>query len=272
MRIIDLNRLRAAVESITSCTAPVVQVDGIEAHGGRLCSPFKSHHLVDYRPATENYGALLTAWNGHHHLQVEGEPPAPRPISANGCVGEFVQLTVPHEFVEPLFALARRLGLSPRHLTLPESLSHMYHVFVLRPSLAGWHYGRPVFWAAAPGEGNTRALVEGEPVATQGGLVVVPQPETLPADLPTWNSWAAPWLWFFNHVAAFSDADATEAEILAEPAERVTPKAVLYNGLPRAAIYLHGPAHLVARDHDPVEIGPGAFVALHRFPDENDVD
>jgi len=263
MRIIDMNRLQSAVESICACTAPTVQVGEVVARAEGLNSPYKSHQAVEFRAAAEDTGALLAAWNGRHHVQVGGEPSTPHPV--DGYVGEWVRLTVPTAMVSSLFSLARRVGLAP--LTPAKNLMDVY---VLAPSLAGWHYGRPVFWATnAQGDGdNAPAVIEGEPVARQGGLEIIPQPEALPADLATWNSWPAHRPWFFNHVPVSVDG----TDVSEESEEHATPLGVLYNGFPRAALYLRGPVRLIARDHDPVEIGPGAYIALHRFPSGGRVD
>jgi len=261
MRLIDLNRLQSAVESICACTAPTVQVGAIEAHAAGLNSPYVSHQLVDYQPGQDT-GAILAAWNGRHHLQIGGEPPAPHPV--DGYVGEWVRLTVPAAMVGSLFSLARRVGLAP--LTPAKNLMD---VFVLAPSLAGWHYGRPVFWAtSAQNDTNAPAAIEGEPVITQGGLEIVTQPEALPADLATWNSWPTHRPWFFNHVPV----DAGEVDVPEDNEEHATPLGVLYNGFPRAALYLRGPVRIIARDHDPIEVGQGAYIALHRFPNGGRVD
>ena len=254
MRLIDVNRLQSAVESIMTFTAPTVQVGEIVARADRLGSPCKSRRVVEYHLAQDMKGAFLSAWSGRHHIQVGGESPDPHPT--DGYVGEFVQLTVPTTMVEPLFALARRVGLTPA------CKAKLVEVYVLRPSLAGWHYNRPVFWAvnAQNEQANSPAVVEGEPLLSQGGLEILLPPEVLQADLPTWNPWPSHRPWFYNHVP-MNGTDTEESE------EHAAPVAVLYKGLPRAALRLDGPVRLVARDHSPVELGAGSYIALHRFPD-----
>jgi len=236
-----------------------VQVGEVVARAEGLNSPYKSHQAVEFCPASsEDTGAVLAAWNDRYHVQIGGEPPDPHPVY--GYVGEFVRLSVPISFVEPLFPLARRLGLSPRQLAATEGLVDVY---VLTPSLAGWHYSRPVFWAtSAQNDTNAPAVIEGEPVITQGGLEVVPPPEVLRGDFPTWNPWAGHRPWFYNHVPA----DTGEVSVPEESVEYAAPVAVLYNGFPRAAVRLDGPVRIVARDHDPVEVGEGGYIAIHRFP------
>jgi len=241
MRIPELKRLLATVQSISACTAPTVQVGKIRANGDRLNSPYSSHRLVEYQVVEEAGGATLVAWNNRSFLQVGGEPPDPYPLE--GYVSEVKEAEVPSGLLEPVIKLCRTLGLYPK---IPEELVKVY--FFSR-KLAGFHFGRPVFWMAN-GE-NSPLELEGEPKIQQGSLTLL-EGEHLP-EAPFWD----PGKKFYNHTLSLVEG----AEDDGSPA---WPAALIYQGVPMAGLRVIGPGRIISKDHPPIEVPERRiFVAIH---------
>jgi hypothetical protein len=143
MYLYQVSYLRRAIRSLTTCTAPSVQVGRIVADADRLNSPFRGRHEVTYR-VLQNGPAepLIAAWNGRYHLWIgEARPPQP-PEPLKGLVHDWVLLEVPRLLLQPLLDLAERLGLG--RVDLPE----IFYVSLAMPRLAGFQEGKPVFQAA----------------------------------------------------------------------------------------------------------------------------
>ena len=268
LRLRVVCQIESAVQSITTCTAPTVQVGGVTAWADRMCSPYVSRRTVEYAEADFQLpsGAVYAASPSYALLLgVAGEPEkVVPPFPVGGLVTVWEGGLVPAALVQPVLGLARELGLRPQ-----DPRRELIHVWVLSPVLAGWHYGRPVFWAA--GEGNAPAALEGEPAHQQGALLVgwcggdVPQAQV-------WPCWAGqPSAWFFNHATAY---EGRERAMNTVPAESMAhPVAVMYQCVPHAAVRLYGPALIVARDHEDLTVPEGDFLGLHPFPTrEGDVD
>jgi len=240
MYLYRVNYLRRALRSLTMCTAPSVQRGAVVADANCLCSPYGGRHTVTYR-VVQSYSPTLAAWNAHYNLWVGGdEPPEPKPL--DNLVHDWGEFEIPRFVLQPLLNLAERLGLG--HVELPD----LVFIRLEMPRLAGFHYGNPVFFAAA--SDNTPLEVTGEPVYQQGHLMIFRYDDDLP--LPLWFANE----WFFNHARD----ERTSSSMYA------TPGAVLRDSVPHAAVRV-APGRVFSPDHDDLEIPEGQWLALHRFPE-----
>jgi hypothetical protein len=255
MRLIDVRRLQAAVQSISTCTAPTVQVGNVRAVADRLNSPYISRHLVEYQVVGEEEatrGAALVAWSPRYFIQVGGEPPTPYPLQ--GYVSEVREVEVPTSFLDPLLELCWDLGLHPE---VPQEEA-LVKVYFFTRALAGFHFGQPVYWLA-DGEKNSPLRLEGEPLLQQGSLALL---EDIP--VPYWCYWE-PGGRFFNHILLV-DQGSEDDELPAQPA------AVVYRGQRAAVVRVYGPGKIISPDHEPVELPAGGLIALHPFPRREGMD
>lgn len=262
MRVIDLNRLQSAITSITSCTSPSFQVGGIVVQAYRLCSPYRSRHTVEFAKARQNTPrCVIRAWNSCHALDIATVPvtymPAPRTFGT--MVGRWIELTVPASLVWPVIEFAQ--GFLGELIRFPANDDELIQVWVLVPHLAGYHFGKPVFYLAAapePGAENEVMCVPEAPedkIIRQGHLFFVPKDGL---DIGTgWYTRER----FFNHL----HGDEEKSESLYERTA-VTPVAVEYSGQAMCAVHVYGPARITSRDHNPIELPEGSWIALHPFP------
>ena len=258
-----LLRISSAVESICTTSSPTIQVGEVVAQGSKFCSPYVSRHEVSFSVAENPLpSGAIRASSWKHELAIGMAKPTPVPHGH--YVGEWVGGPVPTFLVEPVYQLARELGLPVSVTQAP-----LTQAWVLRPALAGWHYGRPVFLLA--GEGNAPAALEGEPAYQQGALLVGWNGDDFLV-APKWYAWAGrPIVWFFNHAVAHGVG--RDAVLQSVPAEgTAVAVAVLYHGTPHVAVRVSGPVQIVARDHEDLTIPEGEWVALHPFPRRGDED
>lgn len=265
MRIIDLNYLKSAIESITTCTSPAVQVEEIVAYGRRLNSPYASRHEVIYTIEKRIEG-VLSAWNGKYHVHVDGTPPSPYPL--RGYVREWKEIEVPTAMLQPLIRLATELGLNPKVPNTP-----LVTVYILRKVVAAWNYSKPIFWLSSSDINKTLAnkpleitIPPQKIVYRQGSLIFVRKNDVLEIipdleEYPVKMWWDSEWL--FNHLL-YSNTERTEYY----DEERVaTPVAVLHSGEPHAITWVTAPCKIIARDHPPITIKDDAmFLAIHPIP------
>jgi hypothetical protein len=267
MQLRVVKRIESAVQSVSTCADPTVQVGSVVARAGGLCSPYISRRTVEYAAAEKPLpiGEVVYAASSRYTLLIGAPRPQEvvPPTPAGGAIVTYWEGgVVPTSLVQPVIELAWKLRLAPHY-----PYGKTTHTWVLSPVLAGWHYGRPVFWAST-GE-NTPVELDGEPTYRQGSLLV----GWSTGDVPFSDTWAnregCPTAWFFNHATAYEGRE----RAMATPAEEamVSPVAVLYNGAPHAAVRLYGPALLVARDHEDLNVPEGNFLAIHPIP-QRDVD
>jgi hypothetical protein len=252
MRLIDVQRLQSAVESITTCTAPSVQVGQLVARAGHLNSPCRSRHAVDFSPATQEIPyAVVRAWNSRHAVEIALTPisytPAPRPVE--GLVGEWVELSVPATFVRPVINLAQQLFFQ---LPFPVRDEKLVQAWVLTPRLAGYHFRQPVFYLADD-DGDGVFQVPEDTVLQQGHLRIVPRDGL---DIGgVWHGSQA----LFNHTLQ-------KDEFITPDCSLARPVAVEYTGRIMCAVRFTGPARITSPDHDPLDVPEGSWLALHPFP------
>jgi len=239
MYLYQINYLHRAVQSLITCTAPSVQRGAVIACADHLCSPYGGRHTVTYHVSAQ--AAILAAWNGRHKLWVGDEPPAPEALG--GLVHDWVQVEAASVLLWPLLDLTERLGLG--RLELPGVVS----LYIAMPRLAGFHYGKPVFFAA--NAANTVVSVTGGPEYQQGHLLIFDNDCDL--SLPLWYDRE----YFFNHVL---NEKSTAKPVYA------TPNAVLVGDVPHAAVWVANPGRVFSPDHDDLEIPVGRWIALHPFP------
>lgn len=152
VRMIDFNRLYYAVLSITTCTAPVVQVEKVVAEADCLCSPYASRHTVSFREAEYLPEGVIYAGNSRYELWLDFLPYVrgqiqirPRPFE--GYQHEAVSMRVPSSQILPVVRLAERLvGDLPFVRRIPNWIPDLVYVHLSRPVLAGFSEdGRPLF-------------------------------------------------------------------------------------------------------------------------------
>jgi hypothetical protein len=169
-----------------------------------------------------------------------------------------VELQVPAFLVEPLFGLVERLfGRFPYDRVEP-----LVQVWLLRPRLAGYHFGRPVFYRATDDNRplDIDDLITGESIS-QGHLTLYPV-----GSCYVGSRWYADES-LFNHTLVKGTKSWGRTNKYA------TPVAVIHRGETVAGVTICGPACIEAVDHDPVDVPAGYWVAVHPFPSPSgDVD
>jgi hypothetical protein len=149
--------------------------------------------------------------------------------------------------------------------------------------LYGWHYGVPVFGAAAlkgDKEENVITEINGAQMLQQGSLLIVPENDQYVPALTDWipvyrhvNSGNI--YWFFNHFLVAPEAEAVvkeSGERVFEVANHVKAVAVVWKGHVYACTRITGPSLVYSRDHDVQVVPEGKFFALHPFPATRDRD
>lgn len=266
MKKIFLEKIKSAVESVVTTTSPTVQVGEVVAHGDHFQSPYRGRHEIFYTasasPKKLPEGAVRAASSKYQIIVGSDEPPTPEPTSSH-YVGEWVGGEVPRSLVEPIYELAREMGLCPKD---PQGV--LVPAWVLVPKLAGWHYHLPVFWAA--GKENSPAVIDGEVIAQQGHLLIV-KPSDLPPVFERIREWncTGDVEKFLNHVAS-------RKEKYEEPVDGMaSPVAVYWKEKPHPywqdsdyhfAVPVSGPVHIYSPDHGSIHLDEGHYIALHRRP------
>jgi hypothetical protein len=266
-----LRRIMAAVESVTNSTEPEVWCGHLIARGSGMASPYVSHKSITYmfsmRPLPE-YSLFAQTWR--HAILIGPDIPELPAFPKRGLVTQWEGGKVPFSVVEPIFHLAREIGLRPWK---PEG--SLVYVWVLTPVLWGWHYAAPIYVAAKSDDENEPVEIKGEPIATQGSMIFMPATYQLSGPLPL-----EPWVvakgeglreselcWFYNHYAVCPGSTLHPDAVLVTE-KSADPVGVLYNGVRYACALIQGPAIIWARDHEPTTLPEGVFYALHPLADD----
>jgi len=256
MKLMYLRRIESAVKSITSCTAPRIQVGDVVVTGNHLCSPYVSHHTVEY-DASENIGRAIYASSYRHAIMIGVDNPGdvvpPYPI--NGMVSEWVGGLAPVSLIAPIIELSQRLGLDP------VEREGLVNVWVLSQVLAGWHYMQPVAYLAH-GD-NTPIEIVGVQEHRQGKLLVGWKNSTNLFRFPSWLAIGK--RRFFGHVLL----EPEQEDVSCTDDNAVYPVAVMYNGAPHCAMRLSGNHNIVSARHGVMKIiGDDEWLAIHTFVGE----
>ena len=260
MKMIYLNHLKNAVESLTTCTSPSVQVGEIVAMGYRLNSPYASRREVIYK-VEKKVDGVLSAWNDKYHVHVEGTPPSPYPLQ--GYVREWKELEVPTAIIQPLIRLATELGLSPKVPNTP-----LVTVYILNQIVASWNYSKPIFWLGGSNDAINKTLylpeIPQEKIRyKQNELILIEKDDVLDIlpDIEEYpiKSWGDS-EWFFSHLL-YSSVERTEYYVEEKVA---TPVAIYIHDKPHALIWGYSPCKIVSDTYEPLVIRESStFLAIH---------
>ncbi|WP_347246400.1 hypothetical protein [Thermogutta sp.] len=242
------------VQSLATCTSLTLQVGEVEIRADGLCSPLRSHQRIEFRKAPSPLpSGLVLVLGTRYGLVIQGrcfvpedfEPPR-RPVGP--FQGQWIRTETPTFLLQPLLErISAFLGSA-----MPD-FHPITPVQVLGPVLAGYHFRQPVFLLA--GEDNRAFKIDDlTPMIRQGRLDLIPPVAILRQF--TWSGGET----FFNHILLPPGREASESPRAAAPV------AVDYRDRIVCAVCCRGPARIVARDHEPVDIPEGEWVALHPFP------
>jgi hypothetical protein len=255
------------------CTDPEVWVGRIVAKGDRFASPYVSRKTVEYRISFRQLTSLAIFAQSYRHALLLGEITNPEdilePFPKTGKVTEWEGGKVPFTLVEPIYRLAREMGLRP---WAPWDENSLVYAWTLSPVLWGWHYAAPIYVVAAADNKNEPAEIKGEPAFRQGSMLFIPATDE---NRPFGPFFVEPWhvadgdnlresdiSWFYNHYAIRPDATLAPDVILVKQ-KSVDPIGVLHNGVRYACVPIRGPAIIWAQDHEPITLPEGEFFALH---------
>jgi len=266
-----LRRIESAVRSIMDCTDPEVWCREIVVKGERFASPYISRKRIKYMFSWKPLPPGVLFAQSFRYTLLAGEvadPDVVQPFPKNGLVTRWEGGRVPFPVIEPVYRLARVMGLRPK---APWNEDSLVYAWVLSPVLWGWHYAAPVFPVADGGK-NEPVSISGDPALAQGSMLFVPAPQE---NWPFGSFFVEPWAvargdglgdgdlaWFYNHYAVDPNSTLHPDTILVAQ-KFVNPVGVLYDGREYACVPIRGPAIIWSRDHEPVRLPEGEFFALH---------
>ncbi len=273
-----LRRIEPAVRSIMDCTDPEVWCREIVAQGKRFASPYISRKRIKYMFSWKPLPPGVLFAQSFRYTLLAGEVTDPetavQAFPKTGLVTQWEGGRVPFYMVKPVYRLAREMGLRP---WAPWDEDSLIYTWVLSPVLWGWHYGAPIFVAAADENKNEPARVLGEPILTQGSMLFVPATEE---NRPFGPFFIEPWAvargndlregdlsWFYNHYA-IAPGSTLHPDTVLVTQRSVHPIGVRYNEVQYACVAITGPAIIWARDHEPVSLPEGEYFALHPLVDD----
>jgi len=113
MHLDQINYLRDAIKSLTTCTTLSVQVVRVVADITHLYSSHDDEYQVTYR-TSQSPLPTLAAWNGRYKIWIGEEPPVPK--AQEGMTYDWVEVKVSRTLLQPLLDLVERLNLGRMEL------------------------------------------------------------------------------------------------------------------------------------------------------------
>jgi len=287
MQLRIYKKIIAAVQSISDCTNPTVQVGKTCIEFDGLNSPYMSRRSVYFSEATTTLPeGVIYAQSSRYTLLVMGNAEdssdeAYPPFPYKGIVHEWAGGTVPGQVIEPILNLLS----SQLYLPTPASLdTNFVRAYVLEPVVTGWCYEKPVYLLAnekneplkLPGKPKYLCGLPGTsenyyPPHEQGSLLVGWADIEKPENIPVWQEG----MWFLNHIIRPHGEHPDKTMKRTEHIDCVV--AVHFGGEPYLAVRIpssNKEIEILARDHNPIFIPPAqdGWIAIHPFPTNGKAD